>query len=134
MTGRWNCGDNSYIYDDVCNVFPIFKRALKKNWRKIFTGEQIDKQKFVAIFSNPEIWADWNAKAKHELAVYRCIFPVLYNICQEKDGNYMSVKYGVYLPRINYSLPVFVENIGRVYFPNFALKKSFIEGMKSEAK
>lgn len=94
MTGRWNCGDNSYIYDDVRDAFPVFKRALKKNWRKIFTGEQIDKQKFTAIFSSPEIWTDWNAKAKHELAVYRCISPVLYNICQETDGNYMCVRYG----------------------------------------
>lgn len=134
MTGRWNCGDNSYVYDDVYNAFPIFKRELKKNWRNIFTGNRIDKQKFVAIFSNPEIWADWNAKAKHELAVYRCITPVLHNICQEKDGNYMCVKYGVFIPRTNYSLPVFIENTGRIHFPNFSLKKAFIEGMKSEAK
>lgn len=134
MTGRWNGGDNSYVYDDIRIAFPVFKRALKENWRKIFTGEQIDRQKFLAIFANPEIWSDWNAKAKHELAVCRCISPVLYNMCQEKDGNYMSLKDGVFLPRRDYSLPVFVENIGRVHFPNFALKKAYIEGMKSEEK
>lgn len=134
MTGRWNCGDNSYIYDDVRNAFPVFKRVLTTNWRKIFTGEQIDRQKFVALFSNPEIWSDWNAKVKHELAVYRCIRPVLCNMCQEENGNYMSVKHGVYLPRTNYSLPVFAEHIGRVHFPNFTLKKAFIEGMKTEDK
>ena len=134
MTGRWNCGDNSYIYDDIRNAFPIFKSALKKNWQNIFTDNRIDKQKLVAIFSNPEIWADWNAKAKHELAVYRCVSPVLYNICQDKEGNYMHVKHWAFIPCRNYSLPVFVENIGRIHFPNFALKKAFIEGLKSEAK
>lgn len=46
----------------------------------------------------------------------------------------MCVKYGVFIPRTNYSLPVFIENTGRIHFPNFSLKKAFIEGMKSEAK
>lgn len=131
MTGRWNCGDNRYIFDNMPAAWPVFKRALTANWQEIFTDQRIDRQKVVTVFSNPDIWLDWNEKAEHKLAVNCCALSVLRQISHSKGSKYISVG-DCYIPMSDYSLPVFKVGIGRVHFPNFALKKAFIEGQISK--
>lgn len=127
MTGRWNCGDNRYIYDNLNQAFPGFKRALECSWQSLFTGEKLDEKKVISLFSNPTIWTEWKNKAQHGLALYRCISPVLRHLCNKNTRVYHNGECGVFVPRKNFTLPVFDPSVGRVHFPNFALKKAFIE-------
>ncbi|GEM_PF-2144958 len=131
ITGRWTCGDNSYLQDDVEAAFPIVGNALGKNWENLFTDGQLDERKVVRLFADPCLWLEWDKRACHEMTVFRTVERLLTFECYEKNGNYEYSEEGYYYPRSNYSLPVYSRMAGRLHFHNFVLKKSFIEDLKS---
>lgn len=129
MTGRWSCGDNSYLYDDFDSAYPIFIEALKVNWDSLFVNGMIDENKVIKVLSDPDIWSDWQEKAAHGKAIFYSILPVLNRECED-GGNYCRTYNYSYFPKKEFSLPVFDRERGRVHFPNFTLKKACIENLR----
>lgn len=134
ITGRWNCGDNSYIYDDIRGAYPVFTKAVADNWQDMFVNDRMDERRIVAVFSGPYYWNSWALRAKHSQAIFRCVSPELKKLSYDENGSYLFDNRGIFVPRNNYSLPVFNSYQGRLHFPNFELKKAFIEHIKSELK
>lgn len=73
---------------------------------------------------------EWQRLSEHEIALRRTIEPILHYECQYNNGNYYISEEGFYYPRTDYSLPVFDLRTGRLSFPNFELKKKFIQSLK----
>lgn len=130
VSGRWNCGDNSYIFDNIHHAYPVFRTALKENWQSLFSGDRIDRKKLISVFSNPLVWSEWNRRAAHGNVIYSCVVRLVSILGNGAECAYRFVGDGVYIPKTDYSLPVFMKDIGRVRFPNFAMKKAFIEQWK----
>ncbi len=130
MTGRWNCGDNSYLNDNIKRAFPIVEKALRDNWTGLADDSGfISNNKVVALFSNPAVWSEWEMLSEHNMALFRTIKTLLHYECWDKNGNYNESEDGFYYPRMGYSLPVFDPEKGRLHFPNFELKKIFIQNL-----
>lgn len=133
MTGRWNCGDNSYLSDNIEQAFPVIGRALEDNWESLIDGGgYLSNSKIKALFSNPALWIEWERLSEHGLALFRTIETILRHEYWDKNGNYnySDTEDGIYYPRRDYSLPVYARQRGRLHFPNFELKKAFIESLK----
>lgn len=131
MTGRWNCGDNSYLSDNLKQAFPIVEKALTDNWNTLLDENGfLSNEKIMSLFANPEYWQEWQKLCEHELALFRTIETLLHYECWDKEGNYFDSEDGFFFPRKDFSLPVFDPKKGRLHFPNFELKKSFIHSLK----
>lgn len=130
MTGRWNCGDNSYLNDNLKQAFPIVEKALRENWESLIDEKgSLSNAKIKILFAKPGYWMQWQKLCEHEMALFRTIEPLLHYECWDKNGNYNESEDGVYYPRMGYSLPVFDPEKGRLHFPNFELKKIFIQNL-----
>lgn len=131
MTGRWNCGDSSYLQDNLKQAFPVVEKALQDNWDSLMdeTG-CMSNAKIKALFAQPDYWIEWDKLCEHEMALFRTIETLLHYECWDKNGNYVDSEDGYFFPRTDYSLPVFHPKRGRLHFPNFELKKAFIQSLK----
>ncbi len=56
LTGRWNCGDNSYMYGDWRDCVNFFCRELKEHENEITTDGKFVREKFLNFVSRPYIW------------------------------------------------------------------------------
>lgn len=131
MSGRWNCGDNSYLDDDLRAAFPIMEEYIRNKWKDFIVNGVFNEAKAIDLLSQPELWQDWREKANHKKAIYNTIERVLDYECWDKKGEYyLSEDDKYFYPRINLSRPVFSTETGRIHFPNFPLKKAFISGLK----
>lgn len=134
MTGRWNCGDNSYLDDNLRQAFPVLENALRDNWDSLIDGTgYLSDTKIKILFAKPEYWKEWDKLCEHEMALFRTIETLIHYECWDKNGNYYDSEDGFYYPRMDYSLPVFHPKCGRLHFPNFELKKIFIQNLKKSA-
>lgn len=131
MTGRWNCGDSSYLDDNLRQAFPVIKKALQDNWESLVDEQgYLSNAKIRTLFANPDFWIEWQRLSEHRMALFRTIETLLHYECWDKNGNYYDSEDGFYYPRTDYSLPVFDPQRGRLHFPNFELKKTFIRSLK----
>lgn len=131
MTGSWNCGDSSYLDDNLRQAFPVIEKALQDNWESLIDEQgYLSDAKIKTLFANPDFWMEWQRLSEHGLALYRTIETLLHYECLDKNGNYYDSENGFYYPRTDYSLPVFDPQRGRLHFPNFELKKTFIQSLK----
>lgn len=130
MTGRWNCGDNSYLEDNLKQAFPVIEKALRDNWNSLIDEDgSLSNAKIKNLFAKPDYWMEWQKLCEHELALFRTIEDLLHYECWDKNGNYYDSEDGFYYPRTDYSLPVFDPKCGRLHFPNFELKRIFIKSL-----
>lgn len=131
MTGRWNCGDSSYLDDNLKQAYPVIEQALQDKWESLIDEKgYLSNVKIKALFAKPDLWMEWQRLSEHEMALFRTIETLLRYECWDKNGNYFNSEDGFYYPRKDYSLPVFEPERGRLHFPNFELKKTFIQSLK----
>lgn len=137
LTGRWNCGDNRYLAENLEKAFEPVKKALNDNWESLCTDGYLDEKKVLAFLSAPTFWQEWRRTANHGKALYRWLDMLLMQMSMNPDGAYRRgispEKREYFVPRHNMSAPVFERLEGRVHFPNFQLKKAFIEGLDYES-
>lgn len=127
MTGRWNCGDSSYLDDNLKQAFPVIETALQDNWESLIDEQgYLSNAKINILFAKPDLWLEWERLSEHKMAIFRTVEILLRYECWDKNGNYYISEDGFYYPRTDYSLPVFDPRRGRIHFPNFELKKTFI--------
>lgn len=131
MSGRWNCGDNSYLDDNLQAAFPIMEEYIRDKWPDFIENGLFDEAKAITLLSQPELWETWREKASHNKALYNTIERILdYESWDKKGEYYLSDDDRYFYPRKNLSRPVFSTETGRIHFPNFPLKKAFINGLK----
>lgn len=138
LTGRWNCGDNRYLAEDLEKALQPVKKALSENWESLCTDGYLDEKKVIAFLSDPTLWQEWRRTANHDKALYRWFDMLLMQMSMKPDGAYRRgispAKREYFVPRHNMNAPVFERIEGRVHFPNFQLKKAFIEGLDYDSR
>lgn len=85
MTGRWNCGDNSYLQDNLKQAFPVVEKALQDNWESLLDENgKLSNPKVIALFAKPDYWLEWDKLCEHEMALFRTIEALLHHECWKK--------------------------------------------------
>lgn len=113
---------------------------LEVTWMPSYGPEHgyLDESKVIAFLSDPTFWQEWRRTANHDKALYRWFDMLLMQMSMKPDGAYRRgispAKREYFVPRHNMNAPVFERLEGRVHFPNFQLKKAFIEGLDYDSR
>lgn len=133
LTGRWDCGDNRYLYEDIEKAFVPIERLLSDRWESLCVNGFLDRKRLLSLLSSPTLRTEWRTAVNHPKALYKWFDHILMRISARSDGYYRrgvdSTMHEYFVPRYDLTAPVFLRNEGRVHFPNFQLKKAFIEGL-----
>lgn len=131
LTGRHSCGDFSYMFKGLDAAIVMFRRLIKEHWAEMEIRMGFDKKKIIDVFSNPAIWMQFDGLRREATAVLEDI--VMRQQLWKQHYQKVSVRTEVYyIPADNYNAPVFSHSKGRLHFPNFYLKKSFIDSHLQE--
>lgn len=126
ITGRWNCGDNSYMYEDMEKCLSFFSNELSKHSEEVVTNRAFDRDKFLNFVSQPYIWSylqENDGCALHELVIMESLLNQLeYHMEYRAVGNYL-------IPVNDFSRPVFDMGKGRLSFPTYFMKERFVKAM-----
>ena len=127
LTGRHSCGDFSYMFKGLDTAIIIFRRLIKEHWDEMaIRREGFDRQRIVDVFANPAIWSQFNELRHDATATLENI--VMSQQLWKEHYKKVAVRTEVYyIPVDNYNAPVFSHSKGRLHFPNFYLKKAFID-------
>lgn len=133
LTGRWNCGDNRYLQEDVEKALIPVEKILLKRWKQLCVDGRLDEKRLLELFSAPSLWHEWHDTARHSHALYRWFDNMLEQMWLKPESSYRkgidSNGSEYFVPRHDMSAPVFKRLEGRVRFPNIQLKKAFIKGL-----
>lgn len=131
ITGRWTCGDNGYMYEDMEKCLSFFCNELCKHSDEITTFGCFDKKKFLDFISQPYIWSfcyDNDGHALHEVTMMEDLLNCLeYNKEYRLVGEYM-------VPIHDYSRPVYDMKKGRLSFPSYFIKERFVKKLLSKSE
>lgn len=126
ITGRWTCGDNSYMYEDMEKCLLFFCDELTRHSDEISTNGDFDKKKFLDFVSQPYIWSychDNDGHALHELTMMEdLLYQLEYHKEYRRVGDYI-------VPTHDFSRPVYDLKKGRLSFPTYFMKERFIKGL-----
>lgn len=126
LTGRWNCGDNSYMFDKADECVNFFINEMNAHESEITTNGKLDRNKFLAFVSQPYIWEYCQSNDNHKIQELEMISGILNQA--EYYGTYKLVD-DYMIPTSDFSHPVFDMNKGRLQFPTYFLKEQFIKGL-----
>lgn len=130
ITGRWSCGDNSYMYEDMGKCLSFFCEELSKHSDEITTDGAFDKNKFLDFVAHPYIWSyckENDGHALHEVVMMEGLLNQL-----EYQKEYRLV--GDFLvPTNDFSKPVYELRKGRLSFPTYFMKEHFVREMLSKS-
>ena len=133
LTGRWNCGDNRYLGENIEKAFLPIERLLYAEWDSLCVNGYLDGDRVLSLLSSPVLWSEWKSTVNHSKAMYLWFDIMLMRMSKSPDGCYrrgIDKAMREYLvPRHDMNAPVFLRLEGRIHFPNFQLKKAFIEGL-----
>ena len=124
LTGRWDCGDNSYMYADMTSCLEFFTKDLASHADEITTNDSFDREKFLDFVSQPYIWQFCRDNDGHAIQEVIMMEGILNQLVYQKDyrdvGNYL-------VPVSDSSRPVYDMTKGRLSFPSYFLKERFIK-------
>jgi len=128
ITGRWNCGDNSYMYEDIETCAKFFLTELREHKDEISIDGVFDRNKFLTFASQPYIWKYCHENDNHKATEVDMIFSVLHSA--ESIGEYKYIE-DYLVPAHDFSRPVYQvgNNKQRLKFPTYFIKEQFIKGM-----
>lgn len=130
ITGRWTCGDNSYMYEDMEKCLLFFCNELTGHSDEISTNGNFDKKKFLDFVSQPYIWLychDNDGHALHELTMME---DLLYTLQYHKEYRFID---DYIVPTHDFSRPVFDLKKGRLSFPTYFMKERFIRELLAKS-
>lgn len=138
LTGRWNCGDNRYLGENIEKAFKPIERLLSARWDSLCVNGYLDERKVLSLLSSPTLWKDWKNTVNHAKAIY-CWFDMMLMKMTVGPNSYYrrgidETGHEYFVPRHNMTAPVFLRPEGRVHFPNFQLKRAFIEGLNYDSR
>lgn len=138
LTGRWNCGDNRYLGENIGKAFEPIERLLSDKWDSLCVNGYLDENKVLSLLSSPTLWKEWKNTVNHAKAIYNWFDLMLTRMAEEPEGYYRrgvdKTKHEYLVPRHDMSAPVFLRFEGRVHFPNFQLKRAFIDGLDYDSE
>lgn len=128
LTGRWNCGDNSYMYGDMETCAKFFINELNKHKTEISDDRKFDKAKFLTFVSQPYIWQYCHDHDNHKKTEVDMIWSVLTAVAHRGEYKYVG---DYFVPTEDFPRPVYEvgDNRQRLHFPTYFLKEQFIKRM-----
>lgn len=130
ITGRWSCGDNSYMYEDMGKCLDFFCDELRYHEDEITENGDFSREKFLNFVSRPYIWSYCSENDGHALHEIQLIQGPFYHTIYEKE--YKKVE-NFLIPVNNFSSPVIDLSKGRLSFPTFMTKELFIKSMLAKS-
>lgn len=124
ITGRWSCGDNSYMYEDMGKCLAFFCDELTKHSEEVTSNGNFDRDKFLNFVSQPYIWQFCHENDGHALHEITMMEGILNQLDYQKE--YREVD-NYFIPTNNFSRPVYELAKGRLSFPTYYIKERFIK-------